>query len=316
MYELDQLVGDIRQESCVFCRLQAKEPWRIQKSDSPVAPFYAVLLGELRVVTEEGTYDLQQGDFLVLPRGQAHEIMGLNSGGSPSIPLLSLFAQKGIEPWKPGMRYRTVRIEYGGEGATSVFLVGLFYFGDPRTHPLLGALPSALTLRANRNPQNTWLRSAIGAIELELERAQPASSVIVAKYADLMFTQALRAYLDEEIQNAEGWLRGISDPIVGAALSAMHAHPERPWTLEALAERAGCSRAVFAKRFSSTMGQGALGYLTSWRMHVAASLLRNGDTNIANVANRVGYRADAFSNAFRRFSGISPKDYRANSRIA
>jgi len=28
---LDQLLADLRQESCVFCRLDATEPWRIQK---------------------------------------------------------------------------------------------------------------------------------------------------------------------------------------------------------------------------------------------------------------------------------------------
>src|SRR5271156_6394051 len=45
---LDQLLADLRQESCVFCRLEATEPFRIQKSASPVAPFYAVLSGNAR----------------------------------------------------------------------------------------------------------------------------------------------------------------------------------------------------------------------------------------------------------------------------
>ena len=42
------------------------------------------------------------------------------------------------------------------------------------------------------------------------------------------------------------WIGGIMDPHVGRANSCMHARPERRWTLQALAEGAGRSRAVFA----------------------------------------------------------------------
>ena len=37
---LDQLLADLRQESCVFYRLDATEPWRIWKCSSALAPFY------------------------------------------------------------------------------------------------------------------------------------------------------------------------------------------------------------------------------------------------------------------------------------
>jgi AraC-like DNA-binding protein len=91
----------------------------------------------------------------------------------------------------------------------------------------------------------------------------------------------------------------------------MHAAPQRRWTLQSLAEEAGCSRAVFAQKFSALVGQGALSYLTAWRMHVAASLLLDGSANIATVANRVGYRSEAaFSIAFKRWANLSPSYYR------
>ena len=37
----------------------------------------------------------------------------------------------------------------------------------------------------------------------------------------------------------------------------------RRWTLQTLAEEAGCSRAVFAQRCHALVGQGAIGYLTA-----------------------------------------------------
>jgi AraC-like DNA-binding protein len=82
----------------------------------------------------------------------------------------------------------------------------------------------------------------------------------------------------------------------------------------------GCSRAVFAQRFSALVGQGALSYLTEWRMHVAAGLLINPTGNgggIASVAGRVGYRSEAaFSIAFKRWAGISPSGYRRRMMTA
>jgi AraC-like DNA-binding protein len=75
--------------------------------------------------------------------------------------------------------------------------------------------------------------------------------------------------------------------------------------LQALAEEVGCSRAVSAQRFSALVGQGAISYLTAWRMHVAVGLLLDGSDNIGTVASRVGYESEAaFSIAFKRWAGI------------
>ena len=68
---------------------------------------------------------------------------------------------------------------------------------------------------------------------------------------------------------------------------------------------------VFPQRFSDLVGQGAISYLTAWRMHVAAGLLLDGTGNIGTVACRVGFRSEAaFSIAFKRWAGISPSGYR------
>jgi AraC-like DNA-binding protein len=307
---LDQLLADLRQESCVFCRLDATEPFRIQKGASPVAPFYAVLSGKARIETANNIYDLCAGDFLVLPGGEPHELTGADS--APPVPLRSLLAKAGVEPWKPGIRYRkTVHLQHGGGGPQSVMLIGIFSFGDRHKNPLLTALPPVLVVRGGTDRNTSWLKMTLNAIAEELAEGQPGSNMVIAKLADLLFMQALRAYLATDHHNSVGWMRGIMDPLVGRAISSMHAAPERRWTLQALAQEVGCSRAVFAQRFSTLVGQGALSYLTAWRMHVAAGLLLDGTGNIATAANRVGYRSEAaFSIAFKRWAGISPSGYR------
>lgn len=309
---LDQLLFDLRQESCLFCRLEATEPFRIQKSASTVAPFYAVLAGKARIETANNAHDLNEGDFLVLPSGEPHELTGADCASAPPVALVSLLAEAGVEPWEPGMRYRSiVRLQHGGGGSQSVILVGIFSFGDPRRNPLLTALPPVLVIRGATDCNRSWLKMTLNAIAEELAEEQPGANLVIAKLADLLFMQSLRAYLAMGSHNSVGWMRGIMDPLVGRAISCMHAAPERRWTLQALAEEAGCSRAVFAQRFSALVGQGAICYLTAWRMHVAAGLLLDGTGNIGTVAGRVGYRSEAaFSIAFKRWAGISPSGYR------
>jgi AraC-like DNA-binding protein len=55
----------------------------------------------------------------------------------------------------------------------------------------------------------------------------------------------------------------------------------------------------------------AEGYLTRWRLQVAARMLADGSAKVAAVAREVGYESEAaFSRAFERFSGVPPKDWR------
>jgi AraC-like DNA-binding protein len=78
-----------------------------------------------------------------------------------------------------------------------------------------------------------------------------------------------------------------------------------------LAAEAGLSRAAFARRFTTMVGQPPLTYLTWWRMTCALKLLRQSDRPIASVAAQVGYTSQfAFANAFKREFGESPGRYR------
>ena len=53
-------------------------------------------------------------------------------------------------------------------------------------------------------------------------------------------------------------------------------------------------------------------YVTRWRMHVALDLLQRGEHSVAETAARVGYDSEAaFSRAFKRAMGVTPRDARA-----
>ena len=58
-------------------------------------------------------------------------------------------------------------------------------------------------------------------------------------------------------------------------------------------------------------------FLTGWRLALAADLLLEPDATVGAVARQVGYGSPfAFSTAFKRVYGVSPRAYRDRERSA
>ncbi|MFI0357350.1 helix-turn-helix transcriptional regulator [Actinomadura sp. 9N407] len=140
-----------------------------------------------------------------------------------------------------------------------------------------------------------------------MDLEEPGRQVVLDRLLDLLLVRVLRAWFARPEADPPVGYRALADPRIGHALRLLHQWPARPWTVAALAAEAGMSRAVFARRFTALVGRPPLGYLTEWRMALAADLLREPGAGVAAVARRVGY-ADgfAFSSAFKRVRGETP----------
>jgi AraC-like DNA-binding protein len=90
-----------------------------------------------------------------------------------------------------------------------------------------------------------------------------------------------------------------------------HNNPAHDWTVAALAEATGVSRAALARRFTELVGEPPMAFLTDWRLTLAADLLREPDATVGAVARQVGYGSPyALSAAFKRVFGVSPQQHR------
>ena len=126
----------------------------------------------------------------------------------------------------------------------------------------------------------------------------------------MMLVQALRAHLAEGLSGCVGWLFALADEQIGPAINAMHGDPAHPWTLQELAERGAMSRSGFAQKFKQTVGATPIVYLTRWRMLLAGDRLANSNDPVSVISLSLGYESEsAFSTAFKRVMGCSPRQY-------
>ena len=111
-----------------------------------------------------------------------------------------------------------------------------------------------------------------------------------------------------------GITKALADERLLRAINFMHAEPEKPWTLESLAEVAGMSRASFANHFREATQATPIEYLTDWRITLAQSKIING-VAIKAIAKDVGYATpEALTRVFTKRVGCSPKEWRDTQR--
>ena len=190
-------------------------------------------------------------------------------------------------------------------------MCGAFHFAAAGDHPLLSALPPVVHVRGEGGAPLPWLRTHLEALACEARSGRPGGAAMIARLSEVLFVHAIRAQLAELPAGSRGWLGALRDPALARVVALIHRHPERGWTVAALAREAGLSRSQFAERFAATVGHPPLTYLAQWRMHRGRALLREGGLRVGEVARRVGYGSEAaFSTAFRRSAGVAPGAYR------
>lgn len=127
-------------------------------------------------------------------------------------------------------------------------------------------------------------------------------------------------------QDAVNQMQNIADNIVGylsqnnpssnkdlmeEVKHYMEMNYDKSITLQSISERFYIHPNYFSRRFKERYGQSFVDYLTGIRMKKAMVWLRETDIKIQDIANRVGFDdASYFSNVFRKYYGVTPKQYR------
>jgi AraC-like DNA-binding protein len=195
--------------------------------------------------------------------------------------------------------------EPGGDDA-AVVLTGSYRVGGSVCARLLRALPRLVVVRDDGD-----ICPALEMTFAELGRIAPGQQAVLDRLLDLLLLTTVREWFQLPGVVPPAWYRAMGDPVVGTALRLVHDEPAEPWTVAGLADAVGVSRATLARRFTEAVGEPPMAYLTSWRLSLAADLLRSTDATVDAIARCVGYASGyGLSVAFTRVYGVRPRDHR------
>ncbi|WP_237213171.1 AraC family transcriptional regulator [Falsiroseomonas oryziterrae] len=319
---LSDVLRAIRLNGAIFFDVEATSPWVIESPPieeigrlvmpgaEHVIGFHALLAGSCWVEFADGPAPLRldAGDVLILPSGVRHSLC--SAPGMRSEPDLDVYQ-------RPAERPLPFVLRKGGTGTDLAhFMCG--YFGcDARPfNPLLDALPPVIHA-ARHATRAGWVAQLIEAALGESRALRSGREIVLARLSELLFVEVLRGHLETVPETTGGWLSGLRDRHVGAALRLIHARPAEDWTLDSLARAVGVSRSVLAERFTHHVHLPPMHYLGRWRLQLAARLLEQPGTNVAQVAEQVGYESEAaFSRAFKKLIGSPPGAWRRNRHAA
>lgn len=273
--------------------MEAGGSWAFAFPPANRLKFVAVLQGEQWMLTSgQSRYLMKEGDVCLIGR------TGYVVASDPE-----------LEPQDGAFLYPEGGADVArvGSGDGVVAIGGSIAFPDVNGNFLLDMLPGFLLVGREASASGA-ITAVLDLISKEILRDAMGADIVAARLADVLVVEALRTLSDDGDRNQTGWLGAISDPRLGRALRAVHCDIAAPWTVVALAEVAGMSRAAFSAKFTRQIGRPPLAYLRYWRLTLARSLLRKGADSVDEVARRVGYASQsAFGNAYRQAFGTSPR---------
>jgi AraC-like DNA-binding protein len=304
-----ELLGSIRLPSSAWLRLEVRAPWGFSIAERSTV-FHVVTHGNCWLEMRRLATPLRlfAGDLGFLPRGDRYALK--DAPGTRTIDFFDF-----VERHPPDEK-RVLRA--GGGGAITKLVCGAIRFENGATDPLLAVLPPLIHVAAHDADSPPRLRLTVEHVVEELDSDRPGCESVITRLAEILFIEAVRVYLDENMDTAEsGWLAALRDRQVGQALVLLHAQPDDPWTVASLADRVALSRSSFATKFTQLVGEPPLRYLTRLRLNTASARLRSSDAKLSAIATAVGYESvAAFVKAFKRSVGVTPGEYRRARRSA
>jgi AraC-like DNA-binding protein len=321
---LSDVLLAVRLTGAVFFDVDARSPFATESPGADqigeqvmgpadrVIGFHVVTEGACWAETVDGpdpAVRLRAGEMVIFPAGDGN-IMASEPGmrGAPDA----------ARYYRPVDRLLPFALTAGKDAGADRcrFVCGFLGCDTDPFNPLLAALPRIVRAPVSETSWR-WVARLLDAAVDPSGHDGAGREAMLAKLAELMFVEALRAHLDQLPPDARNWVAGLRDPQVGTALRLLHGRPAEPWTLDRLAREVAMSRSSFAERFTAFVGIPPMQYLARWRLQLAARMLGTEGVSVGRAATAVGYRSEAaFNRAFKRELGEAPGAWRRGRRAA
>ncbi len=281
---LSEVLRSLRATGTVYFCDQLEAPWTKEYPADATASFHHVRRGGCWFVSDGIEEYLGPGDMVFVEPGRAHKLTDRRQG------------------------------EFDSETQPSTLLLcGYCQFDASLAVPLSSLFPAISIIRDEQLQRHAWLRTLLDTLSSEHLSNRPGTAMVVNKLTEVFLVELIRINFGDGEKRP--LLRALADKQIAHALQLLHENPEKPWSLDALANDVGMSRASFAKRFRDLVEHTMFDYLTQLRLQRACEMLTDTSLSLYEIANSVGYESDlAFTRTFKKKIGVTPTFYRKQSK--
>ncbi len=120
---------------------------------------------------------------------------------------------------------------------------------------------------------------------------------------------------DTEGKIAGPEMKGNDEVLMERIVKVINAHIDDPeLNVEKLSDEVGVSRTHLHRKMKDIIGMTPSDYIRNIRLKRACELLKCSDIEVTQVAYKIGFASQShFSSHFKRYTGYSPSEYRANN---
>lgn len=268
--------------------------------------FHLVMAGRCVVACDDRSVTVGPGTVVLVPHGRGHTIgtAGVDGAVGDAAGLTVSLEESGLIDLGGGIERLDLHRPGGTEELAHV-VCGALTLEHPAAPTLPRALAPLIVVSPEGGTEQERVRVLTGLIQEEVAAHEPGWALICRRLTDALAVRAVRRAVSAAPTEA-GWWAATNDRRLAPVLAAVHAAPERGWTLALLAAEAGMSRSAFAQLFSTVTGEAPLAWVGRQRMALAHRLLSHGHP-VSAVARRTGYGSEvSFRRAFRRITGTTP----------
>lgn len=306
---LTDMLRGLRLDGVEYRRCRMAGTWSFHYPAQDHAHFHFVAGKGCWLQSPDGDWsELTAGDAVLVPRGAAHTLASAPGVASRPFPRQDCLAIcDSVSDYED---------EAARDDDVCVLFCGSMRFNLDGLHPLLKMMPDLMRAKELMLAEPA-IPHLLEAMIAECGMNRVGASGILARLADVMAAQIIRSWVEHGCAEGAGWIAAVRDPQVGRVLAAVHAEPERDWTVADLAGIMGVSRSGFAAKFTAIVGATPSRYVTQVRMHQARQWIARDRMRIAEAGRRLGYESEAsFSRAFKRIIGSAPGKARAEASAA
>lgn len=221
-------------------------------------------------------YRISRGDMFFLKPGESHAYEVLNRSGIEIINLLFL----------PSLLNEPECLKL---------------FDSPRRFKI--HLTGALSIRA---------RELLEIMFDELVHKRPGYKQIIKAYLTELLITLARIFESEEKLERIGNLNDLRKQAILCAIKYVEKNYKENFKLDEIAKKAHLTANYFCEVFKKVTGKPVIEYRNELRIRESRLLLRSPAQNITSISLVVGFNdLTHFERIFKKYTGLSPRDYRA-----